>query len=416
MTLKVTQSYNPQLKPLSIANIGVAIFHDVEELPQDWERVQPQGNLFLHRPYLKILAQNPPEGMQFCYILFYDKQTPIGLAIGQIQHFKASDSISYQKEEKKEKKTPCFFTAYSRALRNLVASKFEFNTLVCGNLLLTGEHGFYFIDAFAKKETQQQLLEEAMVLAKKEIEKAGTSISTFLIKDFYPQTKLAARALLKKNFKEFTIQPNMVLRLRPQWNTFEDYLADFQSKYRVRAKRAFKKAKDLRKEELHLDQIKDYLPRMYELYNSVAENSGFNLLNLNPDYLLALKQNLPQEFRCFAYFDQQETMVAFFTTINNGEELEAHFLGFDKDLNRSHQIYLNILYDLVKVGIEERHQRLVFARTAMGIKSTVGAEAIDMYCYVRHRNSITNNFIPTIYDYLKPADDWIPRHPFKDGV
>ena len=206
----------------------------------------------------------------------------------------------------------------------------------------------------------------------------------------------------------------MILDIRPDWNTFEDYLAACQSKYRVRAKRAFKKGKLLQKEEFNLEQIIHYESQMYDLYRSVAENSGFNLINLNSSYLVALKKELPEAFRCFAYFLEGE-LVAFYTTISNGEELEAHFLGFDKNLNRNLQVYLNILYDLVRIGIEGGNRRVVFARTAMEIKSSVGAEAIDMYCYVRHRNSITNKLIHPLFDYLKPKDDeWTPRHPFHD--
>lgn len=417
MTIKVTQSYNPQLKPLSMANMGIALFHSVQDLPHDWERAQPADNLFLQRPYLTILEENPPIGMKFCYILFYRGQDPIGVALGQLQHFKASNSLSYQKEEEGKSKTLCFFTAYSRFLKNFLASKMEFNTLVCGNLLLTGEHGFYIKEgAGIDTQTAQHLLVEAMDIAKVEIEERGLPLSAMLIKDYYPSSKPAAKALLDKSFNEFTVQPNMVLNIRPDWKCWEDCLADYQSKYRVRAKRAVKKGSGLRKEEFSLEDIIQYLPRMYELYTSVAENSGFNLINLNTNYLVALKRDLPEAFRCFAYFDEQDRLVAYYTTIGNGIELEAHFLGFAKELNKSHQIYLNILYDLVRIGIEGGYEKLVFARTAMGIKSTVGAEAIDMYCYVRHRSALTNKLIHTIYDYLKPADDWIPRHPFKEGV
>ncbi len=418
MTIKVTQSYPPPLKALSMSNIGMALFHSIKEVHSDWERAHPVDNLFLQKTYLTILEEHPPEGMRFAYMLFYKGKKPIGVAICQLQHFKASKSLGYQNgPEKEEKKTPCFFTAYGRYLKNFVASRMEFNTMVCGNLLLTGEHGYYFNDPEIQGEKAQDILIEAMDLAKQEIEAKGLLLSAMLIKDYYPATKqIAAESLAKKSFNEFTVQPNMVLRIRPHWKTLEDCMADYQSKYRVRTKNAFKMAKDLRKEEFGLEDIVNYLPRMFELYTAVAENSGFNLINLNTNYLVYLKKQLPEAFRCFAYFDEADQLVAYYTTINNGKELEAHFLGFDKSLNKSKQIYQNILYDLVKIGILGGHEKVVFARTAMGIKSTVGAEAIDMYCYIRHRNTLTNKLIHQIYDYLKPADDWIARHPFKEGV
>ena len=117
------------------------------------------------------------------------------------------------------------------------------------------------------------------------------------VKDYYPERRPGGQMLVKRHFNEFTVQPNMVLKLRPEWRGFDDYLGAFSSKYRVRAKRAFKKGKALRKEELTLAQMRHYEGEMYQLYRSVAEHSGFNLINLNSHYLLALKEQLPDARR-----------------------------------------------------------------------------------------------------------------------
>ncbi|MEL6635353.1 MAG: GNAT family N-acetyltransferase [Bacteroidota bacterium] len=414
MTTNLTSSFEPQLEPLSANGIGVAYFSSITAIPRlEWQRVQPTDNLFLQRDYLEVLENHPPRGMRFAYLLFYHQLRPVGLAVLQLQHFRASESLGLDQARTEAQRTPCFFTAYGRFLKNFVANRVEFNTMVCGNLLLTGEHGWYFKPPELRGNKGQQLLVEAMHHAKREIERQGLLLSAMLVKDYYPERRPGGQMLVKRHFNEFTVQPNMVLKLRPEWRGFDDYLGAFSSKYRVRAKRAFKKGKALRKEELTLAQMRHYEGEMYQLYRSVAEHSGFNLINLNSHYLLALKEQLPDAFRCYAYF-LEDKLVAFYTSIANGAEMEAHFLGFDKNLNASHQIYLNILYDLVRGAIDGQHDRLVFARTAMEIKSSVGAEAIDMYCYLRHRNSITNKLVHPLFDYLKPReDDWKPRHPFK---
>ena len=77
-------------------------------------------------------------------------------------------------------------------------------------------------------------------------------------------------------------------------------------------------------------------------------------------------------------------------------------------------MYLNILYDIIKVGFEQECKSIVFARTALEIKSSVGAEPHEMYWYLRHRNKISNRFLSQIVDYLNPKDDWVQRKPFKD--
>ena len=77
-------------------------------------------------------------------------------------------------------------------------------------------------------------------------------------------------------------------------------------------------------------------------------------------------------------------------------------------------MYLNILYDIIKIGFDQKCRSVVFARTALEIKSSVGAEPHEMYWYLRHRNKVSNRFLSQIVDYLNPKDDWVQRKPFKN--
>ena len=181
----------------------------------------------------------------------------------------------------------------------------------------------------------------------------------------------------------------------------------------MRVKRAFKKGLEIEKRELSIQDIEENLDRIYDLYSRIAEGSVFNLVKLNPRYFVALKESLGDDFRMMGYYIEGE-LAAFFTTIKNYHELEAHFLGYDEIFNRAHQMYLNILYDIIKIGFEQKCKSIVFARTALEIKSSVGAEPHEMYWYLRHRNKISNRFLSQIVDYLNPKDDWVQRRPFKD--
>jgi hypothetical protein len=93
--------------------------------------------------------------------------------------------------------------------------------------------------------------------------------------------------------------------------------------------------------------------------------------------------------------------------------MDAHFLGVDASYNREHQVYLNILYDLVNLGIESQSERIDFARTALEIKSSVGAVSQDLLCFFKHRNTISSKFIQVVFDNLNPKEEWQPRQPFK---
>ena len=118
-------------------------------------------------------------------------------------------------------------------------------------------------------------------------------------------------------------------------------------------------------------------------------------------------------FKLYGYFFEGK-LIGFNTIILNHEELEAHYLGFDRDFNISHQLYLTMLYDKLKKAIAMKKKRIIFSRTAMEIKSSVGAEPVEMCIYLRHENTLLNKVVSPIISLLNPHETWVPRHPFKN--
>ena len=390
----------------------IAVERSISKMPGLWDMLAPSDNIFLNRTYLSVLEENPPANMTFCYIIYRKNEKPIGVAACQIQRFNVDKSMN--RKEKENESSPCFFTAIGRFLKGLVASKVEFTTFVCGNILLTGEHGFYFkTGALTYKETFE-LIDHSMDTAKGILNQKGANINGFLLKDLFQKTRNDCFVPASTRMNEFVIEPNMILDMDEKWESFDDYLASMHSKYRVRARKAIKTGAAIEKEAFDEQQIFNHKDELYTLYQNVAEKSGFNLVNLNVNYLYELKKAFPDDFTLNVY-RLNGKIIAFYTTLLNGEELEAHFLGFNQDLNREYQVYLNILYDIVNIGIEKQVEKIVFARTALEIKSSVGARAHEMYCYMRHPNAFSNKFVAPILDYLKPNHEgWVPRQPFKD--
>lgn len=385
-----------------------SFFRSVDAAGRDWDAAAPAGDIFLQRKYLSVMEANPPLGMRFGYLVFYKSGDPVGVALCQIKYFKGDDNIADLEAPAKD---PCFFNGLAKWFKRWVAGKAAADILICGNMLLTGEHGYYFDYQKIKPLEAVEILEKALDDVIEIMGREGVKMPVILVKDIGPENHEQGTELVKKGFTEFDIQPNMVLHLH--FPDYDGYLNAMSTKYRTRAKRAFKKLDGVEKRELSLIEIQRELPRIYALYKEVAKNAGFNMVDLNENYLLALKRDLPDHFRMFAYYEADK-MLAFYTVIQNGDELEAHFLGYDKAHNHELQLYLNILYDIVRLGLECNCRDIVFARTALEIKSSVGAVAYDLWCYLRHQNSIANKFTGTILDYLKPVEEWQPRHPFKD--
>ena len=125
-----------------------------------------------------------------------------------------------------------------------------------------------------------------------------------------------------------------------------------------------------------------------------------------------MKNTLNYHFKFIAYYYNTK-LVGFRTTYILKEAIEAHFIGLDYEVNKEVEIYQNILYDYIKEAITQNAKQLYLGRTASEIKSTVGAKAYELKCYIRHRNPLSNRIIKPFVDYLQPTE-WIPRNPFKE--
>ncbi len=393
----------PQNKPLQ----QLSLFDDYQVLyAQHIETFRPyfsilhqNGNRFLQPTYLQLMEDYPPRGMRFVYLLFQNKGKTIGFAVGQVLNFNLKETLLSENSQD---------ASFWNSIRNNVANHFNFQLLVCGTTTVTGQHGFFF-----RPEVPKTLIPQLLTLGfNTYIQKVDSRVDTIMIKDLGKDNHDWHKYWKEGNFSQVTFQPNMIFEIDPSWSTYGDYLNAMTSKYRVRAKRAQKKAKAIQTRILSLEDIALYEDRIQGLYLDIAQKADFNMITLHPGYLKALKERLGDHFTMSGYF-LGETLIGFCTTIENGEDLEAHFLGVDQEANFEYQLYLNMLYDMVKQGIEKGTvKRIIFGRTAPEIKSSVGARAEQVYCYFRHRNALINKMVPSLISCFEPKVEWTPRHPF----
>ncbi len=390
--------------------ISIDILRSISEDIPGWEAALTGDNLFLKQAYLSVLEKHPPKGVQFRYAIIRQGGEPIGVVYAQILYFNGAESIRYQQSSGP---TACFFSTFGQFLRGLVARQVGFYSLVCGNLMLSGDHGFAFREG---TENIPQLVDDALRQMRKDLETEGIPVSILLVKDFHPEQLSVVDGFRESHYHSFHILPSMVMTLRPEWTSYADYLGDLSSKYRVRANKARKiLAKDVVRRILNLDEIQEAQPQLHALYREIADDSGFNVISLDENYFAGMKAALGDHFILQAYY-KQEKMIGFLSgVVNPNGEFEAHFLGYDNRWNPSYKLYFNMLLDLIEIGIARRASHIVFARTAEEIKSSVGAVAVNLTCYIRHRSTFTNRFIRPLLDYLNPVDDWSPRHPFKQA-
>jgi hypothetical protein len=97
----------------------------------------------------------------------------------------------------------------------------------------------------------------------------------------------------------------------------------------------------------------------------------------------------------------------------NGDVLETYFLGYDDQIQKEKMLYLNMLYNMTQFGIENQFKKIIFGRTALEIKSSIGAEPVMMSGFIYHTNVWVNRLLPKVFPKLEPTLTWQQRHPFK---
>jgi predicted N-acyltransferase len=277
--------------------------------------------------------------------------------------------------------------------------------------MLSGQNAFIFSEK-AEKTTVLKTLKKAVEELKEIFKSEGKKIHLTTFKDFYAAEINLFEIPEFKNNLNFSTQPNMVFTIRQNWKTEQDYIDALSKKYRDQYKRTRKKAIGIQKRKMDLDEIIANEDLIYDLYFHVAKNAPFNTFFLAKNHFRIFKEKLKDKFLFYGYF-LDEKLIGFNTLIKNGDALDTYFLGYDDSVQREKMLYLNMLYDMIAYSINKGYQEIIFARTALEIKSSVGAEPIKMYGLMEHSNFFINKRLGYFFDSLEPKTNWKERNPFK---
>ncbi len=379
--------------------------HSIDGVRHLWNALAINKH-FSQATYLKVLEDDAPDHFKSIYVIVWQDDRAVGVILLQHLILKLSTALRYENYSKTRNR----FVIGLQKLRQWIVSKFQFRLLTVGNLYLTGEYGFYFNEAISDYDQQVRLVHDIVSCLKDLLKASPYKFSAILYKDFFKEHRFTESTQL--SLHPFQIDPNMILNLDQSWSSFDDYLMAMRSKYRIRMKNAIKKFHPVTKCVLTTEELKQYKSKMYELYWDILSGSGFVLIQGQEAYFTLLKERLDEELQVVAYFLEGE-MVAFYTWVMDGDKMDSHFIGVSSQYNLKHQLYLNILLDLVRDAIDNRAKQLLYYRTALEIKSSIGAEPYEMLCYIKHNNSLFTKLIPIVFKYFVPEQHWAQRHPFK---
>lgn len=378
----------------------VECYNSFDEGREAWQQMAASHNLFLSTEYFRLIEQLDLGGVSSGLAIFkHPEHGTFGLVL---QTFMLD--LGDQMGKLDQNADVGFWNGIVTGITQKMAHRLRFNVLTAGQLLLTGPNGIKASPSLDKKELTFLLSEGLEAIANQLPKK----IHGIMLKDLdlgqHPEDN---------RFHPLPVQPNMILDVKPSWSSFDDYLGAMSSKYRIRVRRARKKGKNIERKELELEDLKLHQQEMHSLYKKIATQAEFNTAVLPADYFFKWKKHFPTRFRVWGYFID-EKLIGFSSAVYNGHEFEAHYIGFEQQYNRSHQLYLNMLYDFVEEAIVSESASLIFCRTALEIKSSVGAEAKELHCWLKTRVKGSNAVVAKIAQLIAPPQEWQARHPFKE--
>ena len=380
------------------SNYSFQIYFSAENLPSNWD-VLALNNIFLSKDYLKILEKSAPENMVCHFIGFFRDKELVGIALSQF--------LDLNKLESFGERDKCIKTS----IRNSIFKNFCSHVLILGNNMLTGQNAYAFSDRIDKK-TSLLCLKTASKKLETIFKNKGQKVHITTFKDFPQEETTVFQKAGFQDYFQFSTQPNMIFDIPTHWKTEQDYINALSKKYRDQYKRARKKADGVVKIKMHLEDIIKHEETIYDLYFHVAKNAHFNTFFLAKNHFRTLKEILKDKFLFYGYF-LDEKLIGFNTIIKNGEVMDTYFLGYDESIQREKMLYLNMLYDIIAYSINKGFKEIVFARTALEIKSAVGAKPQEMFGYMKHSNIILDTVIEKLFCYLEPEVVWQERNPFK---
>lgn len=380
---------------------SVTYFKTVQDIPLSaWESLGCGDNIYFQPEYLESLELNNSQLNYLYAVAFNQQKEPVAFCSIQIIDFYL-DSL--------DSNGGLFnsFSCFARSIKLLPKEK-PLKILNVGNPFVSGEHGIFIRPEFNKRKVIRILAQSILKYSQKSIK---NPIDVFMMKDFVEHSLPVSNELISLGYYAFNVEPNMKLKLRSNWSTFEDYLAALKTKFRVKAKKALSLSKDLKVIEINSSNFESFLKPLTELYVEVSSKASFNLEEFRLKTYKDLKLRLGDSYILNAYALNNQ-LVGFLSGVINEGNLDAHFVGIDYFKNKSHAIYQRMLYDYIKIGIRNNLENINFGRTASEIKSSVGAVPEHLTVYIRHKKTITNKFLRLFLQRIQPTE-FNQKFPFK---
>ena len=269
---------------------------------------------------------------------------------------------------------------------------FQFPVRVMGSVLASGDHAYRFTSDVT--EADQQAAIQAAIKLNAEGNKLPKST---LVKDHYMEwgERLAGGSSWDKKFIDLEFDPVMEIDIKPEITNFEEYTAALRKKPRTKVRRILKCSDELSLRSLSLEEVEANISRLHELYSMVYDRAAFTLGKLYPEDIIELKRSWGEDFPVIAY-ELEGEIVGFQCGMVTPFATEAFFVGFILEENKTHAIYQRMLLEFIKQALAKGSHKIGLGRTALDIKSSLGACPKRLACHMRVERPVAHMMLRVI--------------------
>ncbi len=377
----------------------IEVVRRADELPSAWHERIPAHHSLLSEPWLTAAIAALPAGSFARIVIGWEGETIVAAALFEALPLR----IGMLGQLESEAAWPL-----RAALQVLTCVHLGTpHVLVCGDVLRTDVSGFWAAPSLDRRAEYLDRMTEAA--------RRSLPVPIGMVICTSRSLGTDADALLALGYHRVDkAEPPMRLDLPPHWSSWNDYIAAMRPKYRQRAKSARKKGKQLVRQALDLATLIEMEPVLNQLLQGVLERAAVALSPPTARTLIQLKTSLVDRCQVRLY-TLDGVPVGFAASLLEYDAVEGILVGFDETVNREHKLYQNMLYDYVEEALQRGVSKVCLGRSALEIKSAIGAEPHDVPVYIRHPSALLHPVIGWAASTL-PTPSWIPRNPFHEDT
>jgi hypothetical protein len=297
---------------------------------------------------------------------------------------------------------------------------FTFSAWVAGQSLGSGPHAHVFEAGLSAVDAALRIDAAFRALARKDKLCSDLSASAWILKDQLSGADLKLSNLQRRGWAQLAFDPVMVLPLKQDWHGIEDWMDALRTKARTKVKAILQRSSQVELVPLDAAQAEAMTDVLYGLYCAVYGRAGLVMGGLAPEDFARLKREHGDDF-CLVAHSYEGRWVGFhcgFCTAETptGERsIEAYFVGFEPSFNKKLGLYQRMLVEFVRWGIQRDASRVIMGRTALEIKSGIGALPVPLTLSVRFRNPVLRALMVLGAGLFVPKP-FVPRRAWREDA